>query len=57
MSKAASAEIAVSHIVQTMYTGKDISFKNVGQFDLKGFEEPMVVYHVIYRPEQAAAAE
>ena len=57
MSKAESDEIAVSHIVQTMYTGKDISFKNVGQFDLKGFEEPMVVYHVIYRPEQAAAAE
>ena len=57
MSKAESDEIAVSHIVQTMYAGKDISFKNVGQFDLKGFEEPMVIYYVIYRPEQAAAAE
>jgi len=57
MSKAESDEIAVSHIVQTMYPGKDISFKNVGSFDLKGFDEPMVIYHVIYRPEQAAAAE
>lgn len=57
MSKAESDEIAVSHIVQTMYPGKDISFKNVGEFDLKGFDEPMAIYHVIYRPEQAAAAE
>ena len=57
MSKAESDEIAVSHIVQTMYPGKDISFKNVGSFDLKGFDEPMVIYHVIYGGAQAAAAE
>ncbi|MBT5494461.1 MAG: adenylate/guanylate cyclase domain-containing protein [Alphaproteobacteria bacterium] len=57
MSKAESDEIAVSHIVQTMYPGKDISFKNVGEFDLKGFDEPMAIFHVVYRPEQAAAAE
>ena len=57
MSKAESDEIAVSHIVQTMYPGKDRSFKNVGEFDLKGFDEPMAIFHVIYRPEQAAAAE
>ena len=31
-----------------MYPAKDISFKNVGSFDLKGFDEPMVIYHVIY---------
>ncbi len=36
MSKAESDEITVSHIVRTMYTGKDISLKNVGQFDLEG---------------------
>jgi len=57
MSKAESDEIAVSHIVQTMYPGKDISFKNVGEFDLKGFDESMPIFHVVYRPEQAAAAE
>jgi adenylate cyclase len=57
MSKAESDEIAVSHIVQTMYSGKDISFKKVGEFDLKGFDEPMAIFHVVYRPEQAAAAE
>tara|TARA_B100000676_G_scaffold304204_1_gene355984 strand:+ start:149 stop:1996 length:1848 start_codon:yes stop_codon:yes gene_type:complete len=57
MSKAESDEIAVSHIVQTMYTGKDINFKNVGSFDLKGFDEPMAIFHVIYRPNQMVAAE
>ena len=57
MSKAESDEIAVSHIVQTMYPAKDISFKNVGSFDLKGFDEPMVIYHVIYGGVPAAAAE
>ena len=57
MSQADADEIAVSHIVQTMYTGKDINFKNVGSFDLKGFEEPMAIFHIIYRPEQMAAAE
>ncbi len=55
MSKAESDEIGVSHIVQTMYSGKDVTFKNVGEFELKGFDEPMVIYHVIYRQEQAAA--
>tara|TARA_E500000331_G_scaffold140398_1_gene137248 strand:+ start:1415 stop:1531 length:117 start_codon:yes stop_codon:yes gene_type:complete len=35
--------------------GKDISFKNVGEFDLIGFDEPMPIFHVVYRPEQAAA--
>ena len=57
MSKAESDEIAVSHVVQTMYPAKDISFKNVGSFDLKGFDEPMVIYHVIYDGAPAAAAE
>ena len=57
MSKAESDEIAVSHVVQTMYPAKDISFKNVGSFDLKGFDEPMVIYHVIYGGAPAAAAE
>ena len=56
MSKAESDEIAVSHVVQTMYPAKDIS-KNVGSFDLKGFDEPMVIYHVIYGGVPAAAAE
>ncbi|MGB0552917.1 MAG: adenylate/guanylate cyclase domain-containing protein [Alphaproteobacteria bacterium] len=55
MSKAESDEIAVSHILQTMYLGKDISFKNVGQFDLKGFAGQRAIFHVVYRPEQAAA--
>ncbi|MEE2689354.1 MAG: adenylate/guanylate cyclase domain-containing protein [Pseudomonadota bacterium] len=57
MSKAESDEIAVSQIVQTMCPNTDISFKNVGEFELKGFDEPMVIYHVNYRAEQAAAAE
>ena len=56
MSKAESDQIAVSHIVQTMCSAKDISFKKVGEFDLKGFDEPMAVFHVVYRPEQANAA-
>jgi len=30
--------------------GKDISFENVGEFDLKGFDEPMPIFHVVYRP-------
>ena len=50
MSKAESDEIAVSHIVQTMHPGKDISCKNVGEFDLKGFDELMAIFNVVYRP-------
>jgi class 3 adenylate cyclase len=57
MSKAESDEIAVSEIVQAMYSGKDVSFKKVGEFDLKGFDDPMAIFHVVYRQEQAVAAE
>lgn len=57
MSKANADQIAVSHIVQSMYGGKDISFTKVGEFELKGFDEPMPIYHVNYRETTAAAAE
>ena len=57
MSKAGPDQISVSHIVQSMYGGRDVTFSKVGEFELKGFDEPMPIYLVNYRQDAAAAAE
>ncbi|WP_420547333.1 adenylate/guanylate cyclase domain-containing protein [Curvivirga sp.] len=46
MDKADAEQVAVSGIVMEMCRGKPFGFKSVGQFELKGFEDPQSVYEV-----------
>lgn len=47
MSHAQGGEVAVSSIVRELCRGKDFEFEQVGVFELKGFEEPQPVYHIL----------
>lgn len=57
MSKADADEITASQIVHSMYGGKDLKFENLGQFDLKGFDEATTIYQVVWKEPVAVAAE
>jgi len=46
LSKAEGEEIAVSNLVREMYTGKSYKFNKKGDFDLKGFPEPVPIFLV-----------
>ena len=54
LSKAEGYEIAVSNIVREMCVGKSYSFTKKGDYELKGFEEPVPIFLVEW---QGAAAE
>ena len=45
-SKAEGEEIAVSNLVREMCTGKSYKFNKKGDFDLKGFPEPVPIFLV-----------
>ncbi len=44
LSKAEGYEIAVSNIVREMCVGKSYSFAKKGDYELKGFEEPVPIF-------------
>lgn len=44
LSKAEGAEIAVSTIVREMCSGKSFTFTKKGDYDLKGFDEPVSIF-------------
>ncbi len=44
LSKAEGDEIAVSNIIREMCVGKDYAFSKKGDFELKGFAEPVPIY-------------
>ena len=44
LSKAEGDEIAVSNVVREMCVGKSYSFTKKGDYDLKGFPEPVPVF-------------
>jgi len=46
LSKAEGDEIAVSNLVREMCTGKSFEFSKKGEYDLKGFPEPVPIYLV-----------
>lgn len=46
LSKAEGEEIAVSNLVKEMCTGKSFKFSKKGEYDLKGFPEPVPIYLV-----------
>ena len=46
LSKAEGEEIAVSNLVREMCTGKSYKFNKKGDFDLKGFPEPVPIFLV-----------
>lgn len=47
MNHAEGGEIAASGIVRELCRGKGFEFKQAGVFELKGFEEPQAVYHIL----------
>jgi adenylate cyclase len=46
LSKAESEEIAVSNLVREMCTGKNYKFSKKGEYELKGFSEPVPIFLV-----------
>ncbi len=46
LSKAEGEEIAVSNLVREMCTGKSFNFSKKGEYELKGFPEPVPIYLV-----------
>ena len=62
LSKAEEDEIAVSNLVREMCTGKNYDFAKKGDYDLKGFAEPVPIYLVAWQggikaPEAASEDE
>ncbi len=55
MSKAGAREIAVSHIVRELYTAHDVVFRDAGEFELKGFKEPVPIFMVMWDQEGGRA--
>ena len=54
--KASAEQIFVSEIVRGICVGKDITFRNVGGFEMKGFSEPITLYEVVWKGAAAADA-
>jgi adenylate cyclase len=50
VDKAKADQIFVSDIVRGICAGKDIEFKSMGPFELKGFKGGVPIYEVIWRP-------
>lgn len=51
LSKAEGDEIAVSNLVREMCTGKSYKFSKKGEYDLKGFPEPVPIYLVGWKSD------
>ncbi len=49
LSKAEGDEIAVSNLVREMCSGKNYDFAKKGDYDLKGFAEPVPIYLVAWQ--------
>ena len=49
LSKAVGGEITVSNLVREMCAGKQYAIAKKGDFDLKGFDEPVPIYLVAWR--------
>ncbi len=50
---AKGGEILVSNVVRELAKGKDFLFSDVGERQLKGFDEPVRLYEVRWREESA----
>ena len=48
VDKAKADQIFVSEIVRGICAGKEIKFKQLGGFDMKGFDQPVSLYEVIW---------
>jgi len=62
LSKAEGDEIAVSNLVREMCTGKSFKFSKKGEYELKGFPEPVPIFLVDWKnslnaPKSAESAE
>jgi adenylate cyclase len=57
LSKAEGEEIAVSNLVREMASGKSFSFKKKGDYDLKGFAEPVPIFLVQWKQGMHAPGE
>jgi len=57
LSKAEGYEIAVSNIVREMCVGKSYSFAKKGDYELKGFEEPVPIFLVAWQGAAAVPGE
>jgi adenylate cyclase len=53
LSKAGPRQTAVSSIVRDLCQGKNFTFEELGQFNLKGFDQPQAIYQVIDRRKAA----
>jgi class 3 adenylate cyclase len=45
-SKATAGQILVTNVVRELVAGKGFSFADAGEFEMKGFEEPVRLYEV-----------
>ena len=59
VDKAQSEQIYVSEIIRWICAGKELEFVNAGQFAMKGVEEPVTLYEVVWEgsPTVTGAAE
>lgn len=46
--QASGGEILVSNVVRELASGKGLEFSDAGPFDLKGLDEPVRLYHVVF---------
>ena len=56
VDKAGEGETYVSEIVRGICAGKELGFRSVGQFDMKGFPEPITLFEVLWDTEDDDAA-
>ncbi len=54
VDKAQSEEIFVSEIVRGICAGKEIKFTNRGPYTMKGFPEDLILYEVVWKPQDEA---
>ena len=56
VDKAVQGEVLVSEIVRGICAGKELRFANRGEFEMKGFAEPVTLYQVEWGDGATAAA-
>ena len=57
LSKAEGYEIAVSNLVHEMCAGKNYGFMKKGDFELKGFDEPVPIFLVEWQAATTVPGE
>lgn len=55
--KANAGEIFVSEIVRGICAGKSIQFRTVGDYDMKGFADPITLYEALWEETAVAPAD